>query len=102
MADIDELIKVRYEKEQKAIEYGIKVRPEKFKYNHTIKEARELNDGEKDVKIAGRIMSKRKMGKISFLDIQDIEAHIQLVIKRDDLGEEEYKKCMKSLTLVTS
>lgn len=99
MADIDELIKVRYEKEQKAIEYGIKVRPEKFKYNHTIKEARELSDGEKDVKIAGRIMSKRKMGKISFLDIQDIEAHIQLVVKKDDLGEEEYKKMHEILDI---
>lgn len=99
MADIDELMKVRLEKEQKAIEYGIKVRPEKFKYNHTIKEARELPDGEKDVKIAGRLMSKRKMGKISFLDLQDIEGHIQLVIKRDDLGEEEYKKMHEILDI---
>lgn len=99
MADIDELMKVRLEKEQKAVEYGIKVRPEKFKYNHTIKEARELPDGEKDVKIAGRLMSKRKMGKISFLDLQDIEGHIQLVIKRDDLGEEEYKKMHEILDI---
>lgn len=99
MADIDELIKVRNEKEQKAVEYGIKIRPDRFRYNYTIKEARELQDGEKDVKIAGRIMSKRKMGKISFIDLQDIEGHIQLVVKRDDLGEENYKKMHEILDI---
>ena len=36
-------------------------------------------------------MSKRKMGKISFMDLRDIEGKIQLVFKRDDLGEENYK-----------
>ena len=99
MADINELIKVREEKESLAKEYGIDVRPERFEYNHTIKEARELPDGEKDVFIAGRIMSKRKMGKISFLDIQDIEGHIQLVVRKDDLGEEEYKKMHEILDI---
>lgn len=99
MADIDELVKVREEKEQKALEYGIDIRPERYEYNHTIKEARELEDGAKDVSIAGRIMSKRKMGKISFIDIQDIEAHIQLVVKRDDLGEENYKKMHEVLDI---
>ena len=36
-------------------------------------------------------MSKRKMGKISFMDLSDIEGKIQLVFKRDDLGEDTYK-----------
>ena len=99
MADIDELIKVRQEKEEKAKEYGIKVRPEKFEYNYTIKDARNLADGTKNVKVAGRLMSKRKMGKISFLDLQDIEGHIQLVVRRDDLGEEEYKKMHEILDI---
>ena len=36
-------------------------------------------------------MSKRKLGKISFLDLQDLQGHLQLCIKRDDLGEETYK-----------
>ena len=99
MADIDELMKVRVEKEERAREYGIKTRPERFKYTHTIKEARELEDGKKDVYVAGRLMSKRKMGKISFLDMQDIEGHIQLVVKRDDLGEEEYKKMHEILDI---
>ena len=99
MADIDELMQVRYEKEEKAKEYGIKVRPDRFEYNYQLKDARNLQDGTKDVKIAGRIVSKRKMGKISFIDIQDIEGHIQLVIKREDIGEEEYKKMHEILDI---
>ena len=99
MADIDELMKVRVEKEAKAKEYGISTRPEKFEYNYTLKDARELADGTKDVSVAGRVVSKRKMGKISFIDIQDIEGHIQLVIKREDLGEEEYRKMHEILDI---
>ena len=37
-------------------------------------------------------MSKRKMGKIAFLDLSDVTGHIQLVMKRDDFPEGEYKK----------
>ena len=99
MADVEELMKIREEKEEKAIEYGIKTRPERFEYTHSIHDARNLPDGTKDVSIAGRLMSKRKMGKISFLDLQDIGGHIQLVIKRDDLGEENYKKMHEILDI---
>ena len=99
MADIDELMKVRVEKETKAKDYGISTRPEKFEYNYTLKDARELADGTKDVSVAGRVMSKRKMGKISFIDVQDIEGHIQLVVKREDLGEEEYHKMHEILDI---
>ena len=40
--------------------------PENFERTHTLKEVRELEDGVKDVKIAGRIVFMRKMGKLSF------------------------------------
>lgn len=99
MADIDELMKIRFEKEQKAKEYGIKTRPDRFEYNYQIKEARLLDDGTKNVSVAGRLMSKRKMGKIAFLDLQDIEGHIQLVVKRDDIGEDSYKKMNEILDI---
>ena len=99
MADIDELMKVRFEKEEKAKEYGIKVRPDRFEYNYQIKDARNLEDGTKNVAVAGRLMSKRKMGKIAFLDLQDIEGHIQLVVRRDDLGEDVYKKMNEILDI---
>jgi lysyl-tRNA synthetase class 2 len=44
-----------------------------------------------EVSVAGRIMSKRVMGKASFFDIQDRDGRIQCYVKRDDIGAEEYK-----------
>lgn len=46
-------------------------------------------DGQ-NVSVAGRIMSKRGMGKVGFVHIQDIDGQIQLFVKKDILGEEEY------------
>ena len=92
MAKVEELMQNRQEKLNKLKEYGIKDRPERYEVTHDIGQGRLLNDGTKNVSIAGRLMSKRKMGKISFLDLGDITGHIQLVIKRDDLGEEKYKR----------
>ena len=59
-------------------------------YSTTIKENFEEYDG-KEVSIAGRMMVKRVMGKAAFIDIQDYKGRIQCHIKRDVLGEEEYK-----------
>ncbi len=50
----------------------------------------------KSVSIAGRMMSRRIMGKASFMDLRDGTDRIQVYVKRDDVGEEEYaafKKC---------
>ena len=91
MADINELMQVRKEKMQKLIDNGVSVHPERYERTHSIKDARELADDTKNVSIAGRVMSKRKLGKISFIDLRDLEGHIQLCIKRDDLGEDTYK-----------
>ena len=49
----------------------------------------------KTVKIAGRIMSKRRMGKIGFCDLADSAGKIQIFLKRDVLGEEEYERFKK-------
>ncbi len=46
---------------------------------------------EKDVSIAGRVMSRRLMGKASFAHMRDSTGDIQLYIKRDDVGEEAYQ-----------
>ena len=50
---------------------------------------------QKDVKLAGRIMSKRIMGKASFAHIQDSEGKIQLFVSKNDLGDELYKEFKK-------
>lgn len=59
-------------------------------YSQDIKEHFDDMDG-KEVSIAGRMMAKRGMGKASFADIQDSQGRIQCHIKKDILGEEEYK-----------
>ena len=51
-------------------------------------------DGQK-VSVAGRIMSKRGMGKVGFVHIADIDGQIQLFVKKDILGEEEYDRFKK-------
>ena len=49
----------------------------------------------KDVSIAGRIMSKRVMGKASFCNVQDLQGNIQSYVARDNVGEEAYKDFKK-------
>ncbi|MCL2362342.1 MAG: lysine--tRNA ligase [Defluviitaleaceae bacterium] len=44
----------------------------------------------KQVKVAGRLMTRRIMGKASFIDIQDKDGRIQSYVRRDDIGEEAY------------
>lgn len=92
-----DLVKVREEKEQKLKDLGINTHPERYSITHTLKEAYLLEEGTKDVSVAGRVMSKRKMGKISFLDLRDVEGHIQLCLKKDTVGEEQYKLIHETL-----
>ena len=50
----------------------------------------------KTVRIAGRLMSKRGQGKVMFCDLQDSTGRIQLFVKIDELGEEEYARFKKN------
>ena len=65
--------------------------PEKYEITHSIKDAAHLADGTENVKIAGRIVFLRKMGKLSFMRIRDVEASIQVSMQLDLVGEEAYK-----------
>ncbi len=49
----------------------------------------------KEVSLAGRMMSKRVMGKAAFSDLRDTKGRIQMYFRRDDIGEEEYKAYKK-------
>lgn len=79
--------RVRREKLQKLIEAGIPAYPEKYETTHELKDVRGLADGTTDISVAGRIIAIRRMGKLSFVTIQDLEGKIQLCMKIDDLGE---------------
>ena len=64
----------------------------KFDVDHHSTEIREQFEAleGKTVSVAGRMMSKRIMGKASFCDIQDLQGHIQSYVARDCVGEESY------------
>ncbi len=97
--DLNQLLKVRREKlaELQAAgkdpfritKYDVSV------HSADIKEQYEEWEG-KEVSIAGRMMSKRVMGKASFCNVQDLKGNIQCYVARDDLGEEEYKAFKKT------
>ena len=76
--------------------------PEKYDVNYKLSEVASLDDGINDVRIAGRIVFMRKMGKLSFLRLRDLEGSIQVSIKVDSVGEESYsffKKVFYFLTI---
>ena len=69
------------------------------KYDVTHRTAQILSNFEefenKNVSLAGRLMSKRGMGKSSFCDLQDRDGRIQLYVRINDIGEEEYENFKK-------
>lgn len=71
--------------------------PEKYEKTHALKDARLLEDGTTGVRTAGRIVFMRKMGKLSFVRIRDIEGDLQLEIKIDSVGEEAYEFFKKQI-----
>ena len=56
----------------------------------------ELADKAVNVKIAGRIMTKRRQGKAGFMHIQDIDGKIQIYVRKDEIGEDQYEIFKKS------
>ena len=73
--------------------------PERYETNYSIKDASMLEDGTTNVSVAGRIVLMRKMGKMSFLTIGDIEGKIQISVKIDMIGEEAYQDFKETFDL---
>ena len=96
--NLGELLKIRREKLAALQEAG-KNPFEITKYDVThhssdVKESFDELEG-KSVSLAGRIMSKRVMGKASFCHIQDLKGTIQVYVARDNIGEDSYKDFKK-------
>ncbi len=96
--DLNQLLKVRRDKLAELQANG-KDPFQIMKYDMThhsmeIKNAFEELEG-KTVSIAGRMMSKRVMGKASFCNVQDLQGSIQSYVARDNVGEEPYKEFKK-------
>ncbi len=96
--DLNHLLKVRREKLAelqesgkdpfKVTKYDVTVHSSEIKENYEVWEGREVS-------IAGRLMSKRVMGKASFCNVQDLKGNIQSYVARDSIGEESYKEFKK-------
>ena len=91
--DIHQLLKVRREKLAALQEAGRDpFQITKYEVTHHSQEIKDHFDEleGKEVSIAGRIMSKRVMGKASFCNVQDLQGNIQSYVARDSVGEESY------------
>ena len=96
--DINQLLKVRREKLADLQARGMDpFQITKYDVSHHSQEIRDGFDGleGKEVTIAGRMMSKRVMGKASFCNVQDLQGNIQSYVARDSVGEEAYKDFKK-------
>ncbi len=91
--DINQLLKVRREKLAALQENGkdpfLITKYDVIHHSLEIKEEFDALEGQ-TVCIAGRVMSKRVMGKASFCNVQDIQGNIQSYVARDSIGEEAY------------
>ena len=96
--DLNQLRKVRREKlaelQQNGKDPFVITKYDQTHHSQEIKDQFEELEG-KQVSIAGRMMSKRVMGKASFCNVQDLKGNIQSYVARDSVGEENYKEFKK-------
>lgn len=92
--EINEQMQVRIDKMHKIEEHGWKPFGYRFLYNHRAADIAaqfdELSEKETEVKMAGRIMAIRGHGKTCFMDMQDKTGRIQVYVRKDVIGEENY------------
>ncbi len=107
--DLNNELKARREKLAQLREQGIPF-PNDFRRDHTSdqlhtefddKDNETLSSLNVEVSVAGRMMTRRIMGKASFVTLQDVGGRIQLYVARDDLPEGVYNEQFKSGTLAT-
>ena len=76
---------------------GINPYPDRFEKTHQLSEALELPEETQNVRLAGRVIAMRKMGKLSFAHIQDASAKMQIAFTMNDLGKETYQFFKKNI-----
>lgn len=91
--DLSTVLRARREKFEQIKALGIDPYPHEFQRSHLAEAIKQKFDtlAEKEVTIAGRIMSMRPMGKASFGHIEDASGRIQFYLKQDLIGEENYR-----------
>ncbi len=96
--DLSEILQIRRDKLSKLRDENrdpfTQTKYKRTAYTTEVKDSFEVWEG-KDVSMAGRLMSKRDMGKAFFADLQDDKGRIQLYVRVDDLGEESFNEFKK-------
>jgi len=92
---LDRITEQRLDSLSKIRARGIDPYPHSYHPSHTVREAitlfKQQGEVSQDMSLAGRIMSKRSIGKMSFLDIRDSSGKIQLSLRYDLLGQKRYE-----------
>ena len=92
--DLNEQMQVRLDKMHKIEEKGLKPFGYRYEFTHRSGDVKEnfdaLSETETEVKLAGRVMAIRGHGKTCFMDMQDKDGRIQVYVRKDVLGEENY------------
>ncbi len=88
---------VRISKLERLRAAGVNPYPERYERTHTLAEARGLPVGTEGVRVAGRLMTMRVMGRMSFATLQDQSGRCQISVQCDAVGEEFYREVWKKL-----
>ncbi len=91
MDDTNQLIEQRLKNLAALREFGIDPFANKFTPSEGCGAAKEKYVENRTVAVAGRLVSKREMGKTIFAHIRDVSGTIQLFIRKNDIGEEAFK-----------
>ncbi len=82
--------KMRLKRLEDILNQGVNAYPSKYEKKHKVVEIKEANDGKK-LKTAGRIITKREMGKIIFCHLQDFSGRAQIALRDDVISKEDFK-----------
>jgi len=102
---VSEQEELRRNKLRQIREMGIDPYPSSYSVTHHSKDVTsnpdnfidEIKENGKRISVAGRIMTRRIMGKASFFNLQDSEGSIQIYVRRDDIGVDNYNTLFKKL-----
>lgn len=90
-----DMLQLRADKIEKMRLNGVEPYPDRFEQTHSLEEASRLPDDTFDVKIAGRVTAIRHIGKLIFAVLKSVEGKLQLLLKRDEIGDEPFSRFLE-------
>jgi len=89
-----ELVKIRFDKINQLKELNTNAYPYKYEWTHYVKDALKdfdkLSEAETSIKISGRLMAIRQMGKVFFADLWDATDKLQIYVRKNDVGDDPF------------